>query len=343
MPGGRLRHQDRQTIAAGLAEGLGYAEIARQLDRPTSTISREIARNGGPAGYRADHAHYATESRARRSRRPPGEVLDHAGAGPGRQRVEADEADEDGRDPGRQRVELDEYGRDAVAVREYAERFAELMVEAGLPRMVARVLASLYTTDSRSLTAAELVRQLRVSPASISKAIAYLEKVEMIERRRETGQRHEYYVIEDDVWLRAWMTSARTNADWAEAAQYGAKLFGLETPAGSRLDKMGVFFAQLSDDMNGGPTAIAADDAMTVLAALIHAGTPLTAPQLSTALTWPRPRVDDALQAAETYAYFTDPVVINHHPDDTYTVIAKPLRLTATQRKALTAHAPTAV
>lgn len=118
------------------------------------------------------------------------------------------------------------------------------------------------------------------------------------------------------VWLNAWMTSARTNADWAEAARYGAKLFGLDTPAGSRLDKMGAFFAQLSNDMNGRPTAL----------------------QLSTALAWPRRRVDDALQAAETYAYFTDPVVINHHPDDTYTVIAKPLRLSATQRKALAAH-----
>lgn len=317
MPGGRLRHQDRQAIAAGLTDGLGYAEIARQLDRPTSTISREVARNGGPAGYRADHAHYATESRARRSK----PTLPEQPATP------------------------DEYGRDPKAVREYAEQFAGLMVEAGLPRMVARVLARLYTTDSRSLTAAELVRQLRVSPASISKAIAYLEKVEMVERRREPGLRHEYYVIEDDVWLRAWMTSARTNASWADAAQYGAKLFGLDTPAGSRLEKMGTFFGQLSDDMSGGPTALAADDAMTVLAALVHADAALTAGQLTTALAWPRARVDDALTAAETYAYFTDPIVIDHRPDDTYGILAKSLRLTSSQRKALVkaAHEPAAV
>ncbi|MGS2586459.1 helix-turn-helix domain-containing protein [Streptomyces hebeiensis] len=41
MPGGRLTQQDRRRIAAGLADGLPYAEIARRLDRPTSTISRE--------------------------------------------------------------------------------------------------------------------------------------------------------------------------------------------------------------------------------------------------------------------------------------------------------------
>ncbi|MDA0638253.1 helix-turn-helix domain-containing protein, partial [Nonomuraea sp. MCN248] len=60
MPGSRLTWQDRRRIAAGLAEGLGYAEIARGLDRPTSTVSREVARNGGPGVYRPDHAHQAT-------------------------------------------------------------------------------------------------------------------------------------------------------------------------------------------------------------------------------------------------------------------------------------------
>ncbi len=68
MPGGRLTQQDRQQIALGLAEGLAYAEIARGLDRPTSTITREVMRNGGPAEYRADLAHRATEQRAHRRR-----------------------------------------------------------------------------------------------------------------------------------------------------------------------------------------------------------------------------------------------------------------------------------
>ena len=57
MPGGRLTQQERQQIALGLADGLAYAEIARRLDRPTSTITREVMRNGGPTSYRADLAH----------------------------------------------------------------------------------------------------------------------------------------------------------------------------------------------------------------------------------------------------------------------------------------------
>ena len=50
--GGRLTQQERQQIALGLAEDLAYAEIARRLDRPTSTITREVMRNGGPTAYR---------------------------------------------------------------------------------------------------------------------------------------------------------------------------------------------------------------------------------------------------------------------------------------------------
>ncbi|WP_222723912.1 helix-turn-helix domain-containing protein [Streptomyces sp. uw30] len=51
MPGRRLTRADRQQIAAGLAQRLSYADIARRLNRPASTVSREVARNGGPGRY----------------------------------------------------------------------------------------------------------------------------------------------------------------------------------------------------------------------------------------------------------------------------------------------------
>lgn len=69
MPGGRLTQQERQQIALGVADGLAYAEIARRLDRPTSTVTREVMRNGGPTAYRADLAHRATERRTHRRER----------------------------------------------------------------------------------------------------------------------------------------------------------------------------------------------------------------------------------------------------------------------------------
>jgi len=68
MPGARLTLQDREQISAWLAAGLGYAEIARRLGRPTSTISREVARNHDSGAYRAAQAQQATARRAPRRR-----------------------------------------------------------------------------------------------------------------------------------------------------------------------------------------------------------------------------------------------------------------------------------
>jgi len=230
---------------------------------------------------------------------------------------------------------VDADGNHAAVVDEFAERFAQVMTENGLPRMAARVLARLYTTDSHSLTAAELVRMLRVSPASISNAIGYLEELEVVSRYRDPHARHENYFIAEDVWLRAWQTSARSHASWAELATEGAELFGTDTPTGARLGQMAGFFAQLSDDMSGGPTAAAANDAATILAALIHTGRPLTAAQLATALDWPGDRVATALEDAETYSAYTDPIVLHRPTPTTYTVAATPTRLTPTQRQLL--------
>ncbi|WP_269756647.1 GbsR/MarR family transcriptional regulator [Amycolatopsis aidingensis] len=307
MPGGRLTHEHRRRIASGLAEGLGYAQIARQLGRPTSTIAREVARNGGSESYQADRAQHATGERARRRKPAP--------------RPEQPLPDTRGRDP--------------EVVREFVDRFAGLLAQAGLPRMAARVLACLVSTDAGALTAAELVRRLRVSPASVSKAVGYLEGLEIIRRERDSPRRRERYLVDDDAWLRSWVTSARTNAMWAEAAQQGVTVFGPATPAGNRLAAMGRFFARLSEDMSGGPSLAAGQDALTVLAALLHAGTPLTVDQLETALGWPADRVTDALRDAERHPEATDPIVLGRTDSGACTIGARSDRLSAAQRTAL--------
>ncbi|NBH07608.1 helix-turn-helix domain-containing protein, partial [Amycolatopsis sp. SID8362] len=63
MPSGRLSYQERQRVAAGLADGLSYGEIGRRLGRPSSTIVREVARNGGAHEYQADRAERAARWR----------------------------------------------------------------------------------------------------------------------------------------------------------------------------------------------------------------------------------------------------------------------------------------
>ena len=61
-----LSLKDREEIRAGLERGDSFAAIGRVLGRPTSTISREVGRNGGRDEYRAWAADRGAEERARR-------------------------------------------------------------------------------------------------------------------------------------------------------------------------------------------------------------------------------------------------------------------------------------
>ncbi|WP_416360501.1 transposase [Burkholderia gladioli] len=48
-----LTLSEREDISRGVSSGLSIRTIARQLNRAPSTISREVARNGGTDHYRA--------------------------------------------------------------------------------------------------------------------------------------------------------------------------------------------------------------------------------------------------------------------------------------------------
>src|SRR4051795_12950512 len=62
----QLTLADREEISRGLAEGLSLRAIATVIGRPVSTVSREVARNGGRQRYRAYAAEWAMWDRARR-------------------------------------------------------------------------------------------------------------------------------------------------------------------------------------------------------------------------------------------------------------------------------------
>ena len=231
MPGGRLTQQERQQIALGLADDLPYAEIARRLDRPTSTVTREVMRNGGPHGYRADLAHRATERRAHRSRaaaRGPA-----SGGGP--------------------------EGRDTDAVTEYAEALTTVLMVSGLSRMAARVLTCLFITDSGSLTASELALRMRVSPASVSKAVAFLESQSLVRRERDE-RRRDRYIVDDELFYQATIASARANDQLVAVARQGVAVLGPDTGAAARLENVARFLDFISES-----TTRAADQARAVL------------------------------------------------------------------------------
>ncbi|MER8046700.1 helix-turn-helix domain-containing protein [Streptomyces sp. NPDC094032] len=220
-----MTQQERHRIAAGLAGGLSYAEIARRLGRPTSTISREVTRNGGPGGYRPQQAHEVTTQRARRST----PALPYAGGAEG--------AADTALDPHKEIHE------------EIHEEIIELAVRSGMPRMTARVHVDLLMSDDGRRTAAELTRRLRVSPASVSVAVNFLVQHGYARRERDPRQRHDVYVIDDDAWYHSILISSRQTLEVAQAAITAAETLGHDRPAGQRLARGGTFLQQVVRDM----------------------------------------------------------------------------------------------
>ena len=217
MPGRRLTGTDRRQIAAGLAEGLDYAGIARRLGRPTSTVSREVARNGGPGRYRPDLAQLATTHRARRSPRPAAV-----------QRAEAPD-------------------RDAAAG--FTADLATALVETGMPRTAAGVMACLFTSETGSHTAPELAHHLRVSAATISHAVRLLHQHGLIRRGRDGHSRRHRYFLDESAGLRSALVSFRTNQRLAATTLRGAAIYGGDTAVGTRLAAAGHFLERLGDDI----------------------------------------------------------------------------------------------
>jgi IS30 family transposase len=69
----RLSRAEREEISRGLRHGESFSQIARQIARSPSTISREVATNGGRYHYRAWRAH---DRAYREARRPKAAKLD---------------------------------------------------------------------------------------------------------------------------------------------------------------------------------------------------------------------------------------------------------------------------
>lgn len=132
--------------------------------------------------------------------------------------------------------------RDSEAVSRFVEHFAAQLVEAGLPRMPARVFAALLASDTGVLTSAELGERLRISPAAVSGAVRYLAQQHMVSREREPGSRRERYRVHGDQWYEALTNREAVIRRWEDALRQGVTSLGENTPAGRRLAETLAFF-----------------------------------------------------------------------------------------------------
>lgn len=138
---------------------------------------------------------------------------------------------------------------DDGAVADFRERFAQIMVESGMPRMAARVYAALMVTDSGTLSAAELAERLGVGASAISGAVKYLAQVRLVERGREPGNRRDFCRLHEHTWSHFVSQSDPVLVRVQAGADEGTAVLGLDSPAGRRLDETRRFFAFLREEI----------------------------------------------------------------------------------------------
>jgi len=140
---------------------------------------------------------------------------------------------------------------DDDAVRQFVERFALLLTEAGTARTPARVFACVLVEDSGRLTAAELAERLQVSPAAISGAVRYLTQAGLLVRGREPGSRRDHYAVHDNVWTDMYTSRMSLLRRWEQVVADGVEVLGTDRPAGRRLAETREFFAFLQSEVPG--------------------------------------------------------------------------------------------
>ncbi|MCX4527116.1 MULTISPECIES: GbsR/MarR family transcriptional regulator [unclassified Streptomyces] len=139
--------------------------------------------------------------------------------------------------------------RSDEAVSRFVERFAAQLTEAGMQRMAARVFAQLLASDSGAMTSAELSEALRISPAAVSGAVAYLTQVTMVSREREPGSRRDRYVLHNELWYETFTRRDQVLTMFEKTLRDGVTGLGADTPAGARMAETAAFFEFLQGEM----------------------------------------------------------------------------------------------
>lgn len=140
--------------------------------------------------------------------------------------------------------------RQDEAVLRFVEQFALVLVQAGIPRMPARVFAYVLATDADRHTAAELAAGLRVSPAAISGAVRYLVQVGLLGKEREPGSRSDQYrVYDEDVWSAIMSQQEPLLKRTEEVLASGLELLDPDAPGGRRVSETLEFYRFVRADL----------------------------------------------------------------------------------------------
>jgi len=138
-------------------------------------------------------------------------------------------------------------GVDATAAA--AERTAAAFAAAGFPKMPARTLLALVSSEQGSLTAAELSERLGASAAAVSGAVRYLQTVGFVHRISQPGSRRDLYALHEDEWYVVSMRNSPVYDKLAALTDATAETLPEGSPARARVADMARFYRFLNSRM----------------------------------------------------------------------------------------------
>lgn len=131
------------------------------------------------------------------------------------------------------------------AARRYADQLAALLDAAGFPRMPARVLMALLTSENGELTSEQISRTLDVSPAAVSGAVRYLQSLQIVRAGSLPGTRRRVYRLVPG-WYTVTLTRSGLYSELRELTRDRPAALAPGTPAGQRVQEMADFYAFLN-------------------------------------------------------------------------------------------------
>jgi DNA-binding transcriptional regulator GbsR (MarR family) len=133
--------------------------------------------------------------------------------------------------------------------RVFVERMGGALTSAGLARLPSRIFAALLADPDGRMTAAEIGTELRVSPASVSGAVRYLDGVGMIRREREPGSRKDVFVVDDDAWRDTLLHADRVYAPMIAELDRALDALPADDPARRRIAISREFMGFVTEEM----------------------------------------------------------------------------------------------
>ncbi|KRE91937.1 hypothetical protein ASG86_01940 [Arthrobacter sp. Soil764] len=138
---------------------------------------------------------------------------------------------------------------DAGATVAAAERTAAAFAAAGFPKMPARTLLALVSSETGGLTAAELGERLGASAAAVSGAVRYLQTVGFVHRVSQPGSRRDLYALHEDEWYVVSMRNSPIYEKLASLTDATADTLPEGSAARARVADMARFYRFLNSRM----------------------------------------------------------------------------------------------